>query len=279
MPGSERARAGTVRGCVCLCMRYSLKYPTNSGSNAKFRTNDTNSNAVRYYRLLMSVVHAGLIVRPPRSRDESRELLRAYRCRGDTVARDRLVELQHAARPDARQALREPGRAARGPRADRLGWVLQAIERFDLDRGRDLVGYALPTIAGEIRHHLRDHAGVVRIPRRCIDSNGARSPVSLSTSEGTHARLGDAIATEAPYASSEDRLTLVAGLRLLTERERRIMHLRFFAGLSQDEIARQEGLSQVHVSRIIRASLERMRRALAVDGPAEARKPGSRVGA
>ena len=43
------------------------------------------------------------------------------------------------------------------------------------------------------------------------------------------------------------------------------MHLRFFAGLSQDEIAREVGISQVQVSRLIRTSLERMRGALAVN--------------
>ena len=228
--------------------------------------------------VLMHVAHVGSVVRPPRSRNESRELLQAYRCRGDTVARDRLVELhmglvrtlakRYANRGEPLEDLVQVGSIG----------LLQAIERFDPDRGRDFVGYALPTIAGEIRHHLRDRGAVVRIPRRCVDSNGARSPVSLSASEDTDARLSNAVATDAPYDSSEDRLTLVASLRLLTVRERRIMHLRFFAGLSQDEIARREGISQVHVSRIIRASLERMRGALTVNGAAEARSPRSRVG-
>jgi RNA polymerase sigma-B factor len=58
------------------------------------------------------------------------------------------------------------------------------------------------------------------------------------------------------------RLLLAAGFRTLGERERRILHLRFFAGLSQTEIAREVGLSQIQVSRLIRDSLERMRAAL-----------------
>ena len=45
------------------------------------------------------------------------------------------------------------------------------------------------------------------------------------------------------------------------ERERRIIFLRFFEEMSQSEIAEQVGTSQVHVSRLIRASLERMRAA------------------
>ena len=68
------------------------------------------------------------------------------------------------------------------------------------------------------------------------------------------------------FDSSEDRLLLAAGFRTLDARQRRILHLRFFAGLSQAEIAREVGLSQIQVSRVIRASLERMRGALAQDG-------------
>ena len=224
----------------------------------------------------MSVAHIGPVGRPARSGNESRELLRAYRCRGDASARDRLVELHlPLVRTLARRYVNRGEPLEDLVQVGSIG-LLHAIERFDLDRGPDLAGYAAPTIAGEIRHHLRDRAAVVRIPRRYVDSTAARSPVSLSTSDETDARLGRAISIDAPYASSEDRLTLVAGLRRLTVRERRIMHLRFFVGLSQDEIARREGISQVQVSRLIRASLERMRRALAVTAAAGARSPRSR---
>ena len=210
---------------------------------------------------LMSLVEASP-VRPARSSAECRDLLQAYRCRGDTVARDRLVELHMPlVRALARRYVNRGEPLEDLVQIGSIG-LLQAIERFDPDRGRDLAGFAVPTIAGEIRHHLRDRATVVRIPRRYADSGAPRSAVALSSTDEADGRLGRALATDAPYDSSEDRLTLVAGLRLLTVRERRIMHLRFFAGLSQDEIAEQVGVSQVQVSRLIRASLERMRRAL-----------------
>ena len=45
---------------------------------------------------------------------------------------------------------------------------------------------------------------------------------------------------------------------MLSERERRILLLRFFAGLTQREIAERVGISQMHVSRLLRRSLERM---------------------
>jgi RNA polymerase sigma-B factor len=226
----------------------------------------------------MSAAEVSSVRQPRPTGEESRKLLLAYRCRGDTVARDRLVELHM---PLVRMLAKRY--ANRGEQLEDLVQIgaiglLQAIERFDPARGRELAGFAAPTIAGEIRHHLRDRVAVVRIPRRYVDSAIARSAIPLSTSDEADARFGRAIATDAPYDSSEDRLMLVAGLRRLTVRERRIMHLRYFAGLSQEEIARQVGVSQVQVSRLIRASLERMRGALTAGGSAQAPGSGSRVG-
>ncbi|TML55770.1 MAG: sigma-70 family RNA polymerase sigma factor, partial [Actinobacteria bacterium] len=48
------------------------------------------------------------------------------------------------------------------------------------------------------------------------------------------------------------------------ERERKILHLRFFEGLTQSQIAQQVGISQMHVSRLIRRSLEKIRAEIAV---------------
>jgi len=50
-------------------------------------------------------------------------------------------------------------------------------------------------------------------------------------------------------------------LDTLPERERTIVELRFYAGLSQSEIADQVGVSQVHVSRLLRSSLTALQRA------------------
>ena len=52
---------------------------------------------------------------------------------------------------------------------------------------------------------------------------------------------------------------------LLDERERKILHLRFFEGLTQSQIAQQVGISQMHVSRLIRRSLEKIRAEIAAD--------------
>jgi RNA polymerase sigma-B factor len=58
------------------------------------------------------------------------------------------------------------------------------------------------------------------------------------------------------YEVAEDRAVLAAGLEELDERERRIIHLRFFEGLTQSQIAVEIGISQMHVSRLIRKALE-----------------------
>ena len=64
---------------------------------------------------------------------------------------------------------------------------------------------------------------------------------------------------EHEYEVSEDRAVLAPGFRVLDERERRILQLRFFEGLTQSQIAQQVGISQMHVSRLIRRALEKIR--------------------
>jgi RNA polymerase sigma-B factor len=69
------------------------------------------------------------------------------------------------------------------------------------------------------------------------------------------ATLGD---EEQGYEQTEDRAALAVGFRLLDERERRILHLRFFEGLTQTQIAAEIGISQMHVSRLIRKALKQL---------------------
>jgi RNA polymerase sigma-B factor len=64
------------------------------------------------------------------------------------------------------------------------------------------------------------------------------------------------------FDQAERRELLRLGLDALPPREREILHLRFFAGLTQREIADRVGISQMHVSRLIRRSLEDMRERL-----------------
>jgi RNA polymerase sigma-B factor len=90
-----------------------------------------------------------------------------------------------------------------------------------------------------------------------------QSPVSLSP--GTTRESDDGYAGEVAgmldggFELGEQRAVLAAGFRVLTARERRLLHLRFFAGLSQPQIAREVGISQIHVSRLTRRALEKLR--------------------
>jgi RNA polymerase sigma-B factor len=70
-------------------------------------------------------------------------------------------------------------------------------------------------------------------------------------------------------AGAEDRVLLTAALAALPERERRILQLRFAAGLSQSEIAEQIGVSQVHISRLLRRSIRALQAAMGREGDGE----------
>ncbi len=70
-------------------------------------------------------------------------------------------------------------------------------------------------------------------------------------------------AEEEPLAALVDRQSLRPLLAELTERERKITYLRFFESMSQSQIGAEVGISQMQVSRILSAVLERLRNGLA----------------
>jgi RNA polymerase sigma-B factor len=83
--------------------------------------------------------------------------------------------------------------------------------------------------------------------------------------EGTMAsRLGE---VDAGFGGTEDRMVLALSLARLPERERIILNLRFVEGLTQSQIAAEMGISQMHVSRLLSASLSRLRESFVPDGP------------
>jgi RNA polymerase sigma-B factor len=99
-----------------------------------------------------------------------------------------------------------------------------------------------------------------------------RAYTSLSLSGGVAGDDDDALdpmetlgEEEPRYEISEEWAVIAPGLRVLDDRERKILHLRFFQGLTQSQIAQQVGVSQMHVSRLIRRSLEKIRTEIAAD--------------
>jgi RNA polymerase sigma-B factor len=58
--------------------------------------------------------------------------------------------------------------------------LLNAIDRFDPGHGAEFTTYATPTIVGELKRHLRDRAGTVRVPRRLQERSAAVSRASTA---------------------------------------------------------------------------------------------------
>lgn len=77
-----------------------------------------------------------------------------------------------------------------------------------------------------------------------------------SDGDSMSATLG---ALDVGMGDAEDRAVLVPLLASLPERERRIILMRFFEGLTQSEIAARMGISQMHVSRLLARSISQLR--------------------
>lgn len=232
-------------------------------------------------------------------------LLSAYRDDGDERARTRLVELYMplvealAHRHDRRGAEHDDL-----VQAGSIG-LLNAIERFDTKRGEEFVAFAVPTVAGEMKRHLRDRASTVRLPRRLHEAGqrlpAAReeltarlarppSPDELATELGiTHqdlARLQTAVARPADSAdepgasaldASDARLALSGAFRTLDDTDRTILYMRFVEERSRRDVATQLGISQSSLARRADAALAKLRAEL--EGRAFEEAPAAAVAA
>jgi RNA polymerase sigma-B factor len=128
--------------------------------------------------------------------------------------------------------------------------VHATIDRVTSEKG------AAPTI-GDIAREL--NVGEEEV-LDALQSENARSAAFLPASDDERGERGlDVPVEETGFARSDARIMLGAGLQRLDDRERRILHLRFDEGLTQSQIAAQLGISQMHVSRLLRRSLETLR--------------------
>lgn len=182
--------------------------------------------------------------------------------------------------------------------------LVNAIDRFDPERGTPFAAFASPTILGELKRHFRDRVWTVRVPRglhdrmaevdkaiaaltvelqrspsvgeiaaklkvepgdvlEVLEANHNRRPLSLDRPVGGDEEespasewVGD---DDEGFELIEDKLALEGVLPHLDERERLVLHLRFVEDLTQSQIAERIGHSQMHVSRILRRTLERIR--------------------
>ncbi|MBR0421019.1 MAG: sigma-70 family RNA polymerase sigma factor [Clostridia bacterium] len=173
--------------------------------------------------------------------------------------------------------------------------LLQALRRFDPDRGLCFSTYAVPLIAGEIRRFLRDD-GMVKFSRETkslaiqierirreqgdltLEELSARLQVPAEDIAAALASRTAALSLDAPadedgadlqtFLGSANTDTEKDALRrvelrelfsVLSERERQVLFLRYFQDRTQNEVGKQLGLSQVQISRIEKKALLRMR--------------------
>jgi RNA polymerase sigma-B factor len=135
----------------------------------------------------------------------------------------------------------------------RLG-VAEAVSSLTHSLHRD------PTVAD-----IAEHLGVSKQDvRDGIEGAGAYNAMSLSTPARPGSDGGGELAdmlggADVELDLAELRVTLAPALAKLTERERRILHMRFFANMTQSQIADKIGVSQMHVSRLLTRALATLR--------------------
>ena len=176
----------------------------------------------------------------------------------DRYELDREVALTTYATPNVvgeiKRHFRDKGWAIRVPRArqELNGQMGPTIERLTSKLGRS------PSIA-EIAAEFETSTEQVL---EALEAGSAYAPLSLSAGPSGDEELDpmETIGTEDEgFDRTDDRASLEPALAALPEREREILRMRFEEGLTQTQIAERIGISQMHVSRLIRRSLERMR--------------------
>jgi RNA polymerase sigma-B factor len=179
--------------------------------------------------------------------------------------------------------------------------LLNAIDRFDPEHGKNFTAFAAPTILGELKRHFRDKGWAIHVPRELqeralavsrhaerLSTELSRSPTLDELAEALDCTVEQTVeaidagenyqltSLDAPigeddgdgcaltetlggeddgFELAEDRQTLASNWAELTELERQILGLRLVHGLTQREISRRIGYSQMHVSRLLRRSM------------------------
>ena len=179
--------------------------------------------------------------------------------------------------------------------------LLKAIEGFDESFGTRFSTYAVPKISGEIRRFLRDDGAVkvsrgvkeqaaqIRAARSILEQKIGHEPTLSELERETGIPMEDIVFAETAtgpaeslqkesgedgfslemvlgdYGAEEKMLEHVAlrsAIERLPERERQVIALRFFHGMTQQNCARVLHVSQVQVSRLERRAIEGLRELL-----------------
>lgn len=175
---------------------------------------------------------------------------------------------------------------------------LKAIEGFDEAYGTQFSTYAVPKISGEIRRFLRDdgaikvsrtikeQAAVIRAARNDLEQRLNRAPTLSEIAEVTGIAPEDIAIAETATGPTEslqkesgdggftlenvlgdygeeerviEQVSLKEAIEKLPEKERQVIALRYYHGLTQDKASRVVGVSQVQVSRLEKRAIEKLR--------------------
>lgn len=150
---------------------------------------------------------------------------------------------------------------------------LHLAVRGGIDRLTHTLGRA-PTV-DEVAAEIRVSRDDVLLGLAATDARAVGS-LDATPDDGSPgaARLADE--GDAGYGLIDDRDAVAGLLAQLPERERAIVELRFYGGLSQSQIAEQMGISQMHVSRLLRATLEQLREFAEQSGPSTSARSTAR---
>ena len=240
---------------------------------------------------------ARAVRRAPKGKDawdkeRTRELFRLYKEKGDEEARDQLI-VSHL---NLVRFLASKFKNRGEPLDDlvQVGTIglIKAIDRFDPERGLEIkrhfrdkgwsirVPRRLQELSAKVNQateeltvELQRSPSVEEIAAKlgvsaeeileAMESSGAYTSVSLEaggTSEDDEApalidRLGS---VDEDLDASDDRMVIDDAIRDFSPREQEIVRMRFIDGLTQVEIAKRLGVSQVQVSRLLRRTLRKI---------------------
>ena len=157
---------------------------------------------------------------------------------------------------EIRRYFRDKGWAIRFPR--RLQELYQQVVRTN-EQMKNELGHQ-PSVA-EVAARLGVEPDDVL---EAMEMSTALTPLSIDATVGggdeDGRQLGESVGGTDPNLDRvEMRDVLERAMQHLNERERRIMIMRFFDEMSQSEVAKRLGISQMHVSRLQRAALEQLR--------------------
>jgi RNA polymerase sigma-B factor len=157
---------------------------------------------------------------------------------------------------ELKRYFRDAGWAAHVPRGmqERAMRLEQAVEAVNRRVGRSPSTKELAAELGQTEEEVLE----------TLEAQSAYDAVSLEQQRSDDSQGGDTYADtlatdEESYELVEYEATIAPALKALSARDRMILHLRFSQDMTQSEIATRIGVSQMHVSRLIRQALARLR--------------------